>query len=238
MAARYSACCKARTGSNTPDPKAVGLATWALTGPLLVRQRASTKQRPFPYRRLCCPLGSTGTTAASDAHPASAHFPAWTGYRAPRFRQQHTAACRAEQGLPSSRRHSPNVPHPLRRGVPRGCPPGSSPLPWPSPWFSRLGSPLPHHTAGRSTARQVSRHATDRPVASPTGHLTLGFDAGRFPPTPPACYRASWQLPGPDFHRQATASLRLMINPTSDRPPASWAHRTVHTAGAARRCRR
>jgi hypothetical protein len=47
----------------------------------------------------------------------------------------------------------------------------------------------------------------------PTGHSTLGFDAGRFPPTPPACYRASWQLPGPDFHRQATASLRLMINP-------------------------
>ena len=41
-----------------------------------------------------------------------------------------------------------------------------------------------------------------------TGLLTLGSDAGRFPPTPPACYRASWQLPGPDFHRQATTSLR------------------------------
>jgi hypothetical protein len=39
------------------------------------------------------------------------------------------------------------------------------------------------------------------------GLLTLGFDAGRFPPTPPACYRASWQLPGPDSHRQATTSL-------------------------------
>ena len=38
---------------------------------------------------------------------------------------------------------------------------------------------------------------------------TLGFDAGRFPPTPPACYRASWQLPGPDLHRQATMSLSL-----------------------------
>jgi hypothetical protein len=24
-----------------------------------------------------------------------------------------------------------------------------------------------------------------------TGLSTLGFDAGRFPPTPPACYRAS-----------------------------------------------
>ena len=30
----------------------------------------------------------------------------------------------------------------------------------------------------------------------------------RFQATPPACYRASWQLPGPDFHRQAMTSLR------------------------------
>jgi hypothetical protein len=41
----------------------------------------------------------------------------------------------------------------------------------------------------------------------PKGLSTLGFDAGRFPPAPPACYRASWQLPGPDSHRQATTSL-------------------------------
>jgi hypothetical protein len=27
-------------------------------------------------RRLCCPVGSSGTTAASDARPASVHFPA------------------------------------------------------------------------------------------------------------------------------------------------------------------
>src|SRR5579875_4155191 len=41
-----------------------------------------------------------------------------------------------------------------------------------------------------------------------TGLLTLGSDPARFPAEPPACYRAFWQLPGPDFHRQATASLR------------------------------
>src|SRR6266498_3819956 len=29
----------------------------------------------------------------------------------------------------------------------------------------------------------------------PTGLSTLRFDAGRFPPTPAACYWASWQLP-------------------------------------------
>jgi hypothetical protein len=41
----------------------------------------------------------------------------------------------------------------------------------------------------------------------PTGLSTLGFDPARFQTKPPACYRASWQLPGPDSHRQATTSL-------------------------------
>jgi hypothetical protein len=40
------------------------------------------------------------------------------------------------------------------------------------------------------------------------GLSTLGFDPARFQTKPPACYRASWQLPGPDFHRQATTSFR------------------------------
>src|ERR1039457_417908 len=34
----------------------------------------------------------------------------------------------------------------------------------------------------------------------PTGLLTLGSGPARFQARPPACYRASWQLPGPDFH--------------------------------------
>ena len=42
----------------------------------------------------------------------------------------------------------------------------------------------------------------------PEGLLTLGFGPARFQTEPPACYRASWQLPGPDSHRQATTSLR------------------------------
>jgi hypothetical protein len=41
---------------------------------------------------------------------------------------------------------------------------------------------------------------------SPMRALTLGSDLARFPAKPPACYRASWQLPGPDSHRQATTS--------------------------------
>src|SRR6516165_8951268 len=51
------------------------------------------------------------------------------------------------------------------------------------------------------------RTASSLPFA---GLLTLG--PARFPAGPPACYRASWQLPGPDFHRQATTSLRTRRN--------------------------
>jgi hypothetical protein len=46
-----------------------------------------------------------------------------------------------------------------------------------------------------------------------TGLSTLRFDTGRFPPTPAACYRAPWRLPGPDSHRQATTSLRRSATP-------------------------
>src|SRR5258708_3500747 len=58
------------------------------------------------------------------------------------------------------------------------------------------------------------------------GLLTLGSDPARFQTEPPACYRASWQLPGPDFHRQATTSLRTARSAaTSQRHlPLCWAH--------------
>jgi hypothetical protein len=52
----------------------------------------------------------------------------------------------------------------------------------------------------------------------PKGLSTLRFDAGRFPPTPAACYRASWQLPGPDSHRLADTSLRVdYLNATTSK---------------------
>jgi hypothetical protein len=60
-----------------------------------------------------------------------------------------------------------------------------------------------------------------------TGLLTLGFDPARFQTRPPACYRASWQLPGPDSHRQATTSLRTQTTTTryvTWSPPFCWAH--------------
>jgi hypothetical protein len=68
------------------------------------------------------------------------------------------------------------------------------------------------------TARQASLDATDRWVAPPKGLSTLGFDPARFQTKPPACYRASWQLPGRDSHPLATMSLcwfQLLNSPSN-----------------------
>jgi len=63
--------------------------------------------------------------------------------------------------------------------------------------------------------------------------LTLGFGPARFQTKPPACYRASWQLPGPDFHRQATTSLRTARSAaTSQRHLLlCWAHEITSLPG-------
>ena len=64
----------------------------------------------------------------------------------------------------------------------------------------------------------------------PKGLSTLRFNAGRFPPTPAACYRASWQLPGPDSHRLADTSLRVdHLNATTSMVITSRTHAAGHT---------
>jgi hypothetical protein len=87
--------------------------------------------------------------------------------------------------------------------------PGSSPPPWPSPRFREarhsLCPPTGRLSNGRRRLRVMLRTASSLSYTVP---LTLGSDLARFQAEPPACYRASWQLPGPDFHRQATTSLR------------------------------
>ena len=173
---------------------------------------APTKQRPFPspqvvlsrgltgyYGRLRRPPGqrSTSRRAPVIGRHAPAAFPQATGpgraspvpavtirtFRAPYAGESLAAVL---QDL-----HRFHGLHPEARGsaLPLSC--------------------LP---AGILTTRQASLHATDHPVAPPKGLLTLGSGTGRFPPTPPACYGASWQLPRPDLHRQATTSA------TSDQP--------------------
>jgi len=62
----------------------------------------------------------------------------------------------------------------------------------------------------RRRLRFMLRTASSLPLA---GLLTLGSDPARFQTKPPASYRASWQLPGPDSHRQATTSLRTRRTP-------------------------
>jgi len=89
------------------------------------------------------------------------------------------------------------------------------------------GSALPAPARRRDLLRRrrlrfMLRTAPSLPLA---GLLTPGSDPARFPAEPPACYRA-WQLPGPDFHRQATTSLRTARSAaTSQRHlPLCWAH--------------
>jgi hypothetical protein len=90
-----------------------------------------------------------------------------------------------------------------------------------------LGSPLghPHRQLSNDAAGSLLtlRTAQSLPL---TGPSTLGFDSAHFQTKPPpVCYRASWQLPGPDFHRHATTSLRTTINHLHGQPPLCWAHR-------------
>jgi hypothetical protein len=58
----------------------------------------------------------------------------------------------------------------------------------------------------------------DRLVAPPKGLFTLGSDPTRFQTEPPACHRASWQLPGRDSHPLTTTSS-CQITIYTYRPP-------------------
>ena len=64
------------------------------------------------------------------------------------------------------------------------------------------------------------------------GLSTSGFDPDRFPSEPPICYRASWQLPGPDLHRLATTS---MPPDDSGHPAPSFDFRAHSPTGGRRR---
>jgi hypothetical protein len=134
LAARYSACCKARTGSpdTAGDPFAAGLAETALTGPLLTTLRTDEAAAlPITGGYVVRPAQPVLRPPPTPTRPAI-HFPRSSviGRHAP---AANSAGCRAGEGLPSSRRHPRCVPRPIRRGVPHGCAPGSTPLPWPSP---------------------------------------------------------------------------------------------------------
>src|SRR5437764_12530276 len=136
--------------------------------------------------------------AASDSLPAPDPLPGSTpviGQACPR----HTQDVSAGEGLPSSRRHYLNVPHPLTPGSPSRL------------HFQDLhrfhglhrephGSALPQYL----TTRQASPSATDRSVASPNG----AFDAGLRPDPFPD--QAASLLPG------LLTATRTGLTPASD----------------------
>ena len=67
-----------------------------------------------------------------------------------------------------------------------------------------------------------ARHVSTRQDSQlRSGSELPAFDPAGFPAKPPVCYRAIWQLPGPDSHRQATTSLRPEITYTRP-PPICW----------------
>jgi hypothetical protein len=142
------------------------------------------------YGRLRLPPGT----------PPTSRLP--TGYKAARF-HGHREPASAGEGLPSSRRHHLNVPRPIRRGVPRGC---ASRIFAASMAFT-VNSParLSPNVYRRGRLRCTLRTAQLLPLK---GLSTLASGLAHFQARPPACYRAPWRLPGPDFHRQATTSFR------------------------------
>ena len=150
----------------------------------------------------------------SDARPTRRDFP-FDGYTHRTLPDRRPGA-----GLSSSRHHLPNVPRPITAG-------GSSALRFQDlhafhglrPDTPDSAPPWSPHGVGL-TPRQTSLHAADRSVAPTMWLSTLGSDAGRFPPTPPACYQAPWRLPGRDFHPLAVTSLQTPTITSSD-PPSS-----------------
>ena len=132
LAARYSACCKARTGSLTRDPFAAELALTALTGPLQDRHCAPTKQRPFPHRRLCCPAAQAVLRPPPTPTRPAIHFPRSSviGRHAPAAHPQAAGPGRASP-VPAVTIDTFRAPYAgefLAAALP-----GSAPLPWPSP---------------------------------------------------------------------------------------------------------
>ncbi len=132
--------------------------------------------------------------------------------------EEFTARAAAEHGVQLSERSDPLTPgSPSRlhfQALHRF--PGFRPV--------HSGSTLPRpsrHRAGDPTTRQASLHVTDRSVArAKSGRLTLGFGPARFQTTPPACFRASWQLTRIGLSQASDDELtNQRINRLHDQPP-------------------
>ena len=83
----------------------------------------------------CVVLRLTGTTAASDAHPASHPLPGVTGYRTPRSGSRNPQAAGPGRASPVPAATLDTFRAPYAGEFLTAVLPGSSPLPWPSPRF-------------------------------------------------------------------------------------------------------
>lgn len=186
------------------------------------------KHGPFPSPRLCCPAGSSGTAGRSATLPAGRDFAGSPLIRAHRFPGEGPQT-RGRGGLPQFPQR------PSSRSAP-STPGGSSPLRFQAlrgfrglrPEFPGSAPPCPLKGLASRGGRIHLTLRTGR-LLPPKGHSTLGFDAGRFPPAPPACYPAPWCLPGPDFHRLAVAGL-CSDQVIFDRPPPNSGHTNVRAS--------
>jgi hypothetical protein len=184
---------------------------------LLARPRSQRPSLYATHRRSSGPSLTAGSVVSSvqavlrpPPTPTRPVFPlpVVTGYRAPLSGGTNTAGRRAGEGLPSSRRHLPTVPSPLRREVLRGCNKALHPVHGLRPIGPGSAPPLParrRHFSRRGRLRLTLR--TGQVAPPQKGVSTLGFDPAHFQTEPPACYRASWRLPGRDSHPLATTSL-------------------------------
>jgi hypothetical protein len=175
----------------------------ALTG-LSLHVTRGRSSGPSHHLWLCCPPGSTGTTAASDALPARRPLP----------------------GSPPviARRLAGGTRSPPGRGGPPQFPPPPSARSAPSTPGSSLGlhsrlftpsmafalrdrarhSLVPTSRRVTLTTGQASRDATDRAVAPPNGACDAGLRPGPFPD------RAASLLPG------SLATTRTGLTPAGD----------------------
>ena len=138
------------------------------------------------------------TTTPSDSLSTARHFPGAPVIGGPAPDPRRVGA---EEGLSSSRDTLLTVPRPLRRRVPRRPLQVPKRLPWPSPNAHRLGT-LCSPPNGGSLHDAADFASRCGPISCSTPLRPRPLDRTRR-----LRYRGPWRLPGPDFHRLATASL-------------------------------
>jgi hypothetical protein len=174
--------------------------------PVLPSPSNTDEAGPLPSPEVVLSFGLQAVLEA-PRHPAGrTRLRGNTAYTRPSLPGQTTAG-------PGTARASP-VPAPTIRpcrslypgGFLTAAPPGSSRRPWPSPRFPRLGSPLSHSRGLAYEAAGFTSRCGPAGCSPQRGFRRWASTPG-VAPTPPACYPAPRRLPGPDFHRQADASL-------------------------------